>query len=168
VTDTIDQPRRVAGYAPLTARERRSVAVAAVAPVPGVFVALLPFMLTGATVSSLLGAAMVYGSLLGLAAGFVAVDRFHARQCGRCRERTERRALACAACGYDLVERPRFACPQRHTIYLDEGLCACGRRLAALPSPRGVGREVVLMLRVGGWLLAFLMGVGVLLRLLEG
>ena len=145
------------------------VALAALVPIGLAALIMLPVSLVvGATVGEMLAASLVYGGLLGLAAGFVAVDRMHARQCPRCRQRNPGGTERCDRCGYDLVERPRYACDQRHAIYLDPGVCDCGRRLHPLPVARGVGREMLFILKLGGWLLAFLVGVGVLLRLLEG
>jgi hypothetical protein len=152
----------------LTGRERRIVAVSAGAPIVLAAVVLTPVaFLTGSTAGEVAGAALVYGGLLGLAAAFVAVDRLQARQCPRCHRRHLRSETACA-CGYDLRRRPRYACEQRHAVYLEEGLCECGRRLHLLPTARGVGREVVVVLKIGAGLLVFLLGVGVLLNVLEG
>ena len=149
----------------LTPRERRTVAAAAMAPVLLAVVVLIPVAMgTGASAGDVVVAALVYGGLLGLAAGFVAVDRLHARQCPRCTTRNLRRATACEDCGYDLVRRPRYACSEHHAVHLEPGLCDCGRRLQELEVARGVGREVRFMLRGGLWLLAFLVIIGLLLR----
>lgn len=123
---------------------------------------------TDASAGDVVVASLVYGGLLGLATGFVAVDRLQARQCPRCTTRNRRRTSACTSCGYDLVRRPRYACAERHDVHLEPGLCDCGRRLQELPVARGIGREVRFMLRAGGWLLAFLVGVGLLLRFVPG
>ena len=152
----------------LTGRERRLVLGAAIGPVLLAAVVLVPIaLLTGAGAGEVAGAALVYGGLLGLAAAFVAVDRLQARQCPRCHRRNPRRAGRCD-CGYDLRGRPRFACDQRHAVYLDPGRCECGGRLQELPTARGVGPQVVVVLKIGAWLLAFLLGVGVLLNVLDG
>lgn len=157
-------PRRT----PLTSGERRNAALAAVAPIGLALVLLTPFAILGdATAGDVVGAAIVYGGLLGLATGFLYVDRVHSRQCPRCGDRSPRGTDACPTCSYDLEERPRFACEERHGIRLEAGLCDCGRRLQQLPVARGVGREVAVMLKIGGWLLAFLLGIGFLLQLLE-
>ncbi len=149
----------------LTSRERWLVAAAAVAPIALAVVVLTPVALvTSATAGDVVVAALVYGGLLGLAAGFVAVDRLQARQCPRCTTRNLRGATACEDCGYDLVRRPRYACSERHAVHLEPGLCECGRRLQELEVARGVGHEVRFMLRAGLWLLAFLVVIGVLLR----
>ena len=148
----------------LTSRERGVVMAAAVAPVLLAVVVLTPIALaTSATAGDVVVAAIVYGGLLGLAAGFVAVDRLQARQCPRCTTRNLRRATACEDCGYDLVRRPRYTCSERHAIHLEPGLCDCGRRLQELEVARGVGNEVRFMVRAGFWLLAFLVVVGLLL-----
>jgi hypothetical protein len=152
----------------LTGRERRLVAISAGAPILVAAVVLTPVaLLTGATAGEVVGAALVYGGLLGLAAAFVAVDRLQARQCPRCHQRNPRSRSRCD-CGYDLGERPRYACEQRHAVYLEEGLCECGRRLQRLPTARGVGPEVLVVLKIGGGLLAFLVTVGLLINVLEG
>lgn len=165
-------PTRAHRAAPLTRREKGWVAVAAAAPILVTALVLLPIaLLTTITAADVLGAAIVYGGLLGLAAGFVATDRLQARQCPRCNQRNPRRAVRCAACGYDLVERPRYACSERHLAYLDtegDGRCECGRWLERLPTARGVGPQVIATLRIGGYLLAFLLAMGVLLNVLEG
>lgn len=161
-------PARVFTRAPLTSSERRRAVLVGLAPIPAAVLVLTPFAIWGgASVGEVVGAALVYGGLLGLAAGFVFVDRVHARQCPRCGERAERGTAVCPTCGYDLVARPRFACDERHAVYLEPGLCACGRRLHELPVARGIAREIVLMLKIGAWLLAFLIGVGLLLQMVD-
>lgn len=164
-----DGPSPVTPAAPLTVDEKRLVVAAAALPVPAAALVLVPVALvTGAGSAQVAAAAVVYGGLLGLAAAFVAVDRLQARQCPRCRGRGGRGLATCPACGYDLETRPRFACDERHAIYLDDaGLCPCGRRLQPLPVARGVGAQVVFALKFGAWLLAFLVGVAVLLQVLE-
>lgn len=149
----------------LNRAERWTVAVAAVAPVILAAIVLTPIaIVTSASAGDVVVAAIVYGGLLGLAAGFVAVDRLQARQCPRCATRNLRRATACEECGYDLVRRPRYACSERHEIHLEPGLCDCGRRVQELEVARGIGPEVRFVLRAGLWLLAFLVVVGLLLR----
>lgn len=149
----------------MTPRETRIVAAASAAPFGLLLVLLLPIAVVGpANVGEAVGAAAVYGVLLGLAAGFVAVDRLQARQCPACTTRVEKAASVCPSCAYDLETRPRYVCDQRHEVFLDPGLCPCGRRLQPLPPARGIAREIIVMLRIGAWLLAFLMGVGIMLR----
>lgn len=151
---------------PLTAAERRRAVLVGLLPIPVAAVLLAPFAVWGAaTTADVIGAALVYGGLLGLAAGFVYVDRVHARQCPRCGVRSPRGTATCPGCAYDLAGRPRFACDERHVVYLEPGLCECGRRLQPLPVARGIGREITLMLKIGAWLLAFLLGMGFLLQL---
>jgi hypothetical protein len=153
---------------PLTTRERRHAVEIGLLPIPLAGLLLTPFAILGAaSPGDVVAAALVYGGLLGLAAGFVYVDRVHARQCPRCGDRDERGVAACSRCGYDLQARPRYACAEGHAVRLDPGLCDCGRRLHRLPTVRGVGREIALMLRIGAWLLAFLLGIGLLLQVLD-
>jgi hypothetical protein len=167
-----DVPTRARRAAPLTGREKRTVALAAVAPIVVTAVLLTPVALfTTITGGDVVGAAVVYGGLLGLAAGFVATDRLQARQCPRCARRHTRGADTCERCGYDLRVRPRYACGERHLAYLDDagdGRCSCGRWLERLPEARGVGPQVVATLRIGAFLLVFLLLMGVILNVLEG
>lgn len=164
-----DGPRTIQSPAPLTADERRRVWQWALAPVPITALLLLPFAIFGrATASTVLGGAIVYGGLLALATGFVGYDRVQNRQCPGCRERNESGAARCASCGYDLDARPRFACPERHRVHLDPGLCECGRRLQPLRTAGGIGREIAVILRIGAWLLAFLIGMGLLFQFTGG
>jgi ribosomal protein L40E len=165
-------PTEARRSSPLTGREKRTVVLAALAPVAVAVVVLAPVAaLTSITVGDVVGAAVVYGGLLGLAAGFVATDRLQARQCPRCGARHPRGDEACDTCGYDLLERPRYACEERHLVHLDrrgDGCCPCGRQLEPLPTPRGVGPQVVATLKIGGLLLVFLVTVGVVLNVVEG
>jgi hypothetical protein len=152
----------------LTSDERRRVAYAALGPVLLAVLVLTPVALvTGATVGNVVVGAAVYGGLLGLAAAFVVVDRLQARQCPACRRRPPRRARWCD-CGYDVAARPRYACDRRHALYLEAGSCACGARLRRLETARGVGPQVVVALRIGAYLLAFLVAVGLVLFVIEG
>lgn len=149
----------------LTSYEKRVVALAAAAPVVLAAVVLTPVaVMTSSSAGDVVVASLVYGGLLGLASGFVAVDRMHARQCPRCTTRNLRRATACEDCGYDLVRRPRYACSERHEAHVSPGLCDCGRRLQEIDVARGVGPEVRFMLRAGVWLLVFLVAVALLLQ----
>jgi hypothetical protein len=167
--DDRDGPSVAVPPARLDRGERRRVMVAGLVPIGAAALVLLPVgYLTGAGLGEVLAAALVYGGLLGSAAAFVTVDRLHARQCPRCRTRNARGTAWCSDCGYDLVGRPRFGCDERHTVYLDDdGLCACGRRLRPLPTARGIGPEIAFTLKVGAWLLALLIGIGVVLQVLE-
>ena len=169
----LDPPVPARRAAPLSRRLKWWVAAWAVAPVLAILVILAPVaLLTALTVVDVVASAVVYGGLLGLAAGFVATDRLQARQCPRCRTAHERRATGvCSRCGYDLEERPRYACAERHQAFLDDGgdgRCPCGRWLERLPTTRGVGPQVVATLKIGGFLLVFLLAMGVILNLLEG
>lgn len=166
--DVDASPTAIPHRSPLTGHERRRAVLVGLLPIPVAAVVLAPFAVWGgASVGEVLGAAVVYGGLLGLAAGFVYVDRVHARQCPRCGTRSHRGQATCAECGYDLERRPRYVCEERHGVALEPGLCGCGRRLHELPAVRGVGREIVVMLRIGGWLLAFLLGIGLLLQMVD-
>ncbi len=159
------EPRIVLRPGPLEGAERRRVAIAAVAPVALVFVLFLPFVIWGAaTLGAVAGGALVYGGMLALAAGFVMADREQGRQCPACLHRNPRKAPNCDGCSYDLAARPRFACQERHRVHLDPGMCACGRRLQQLPGSGGIGREIAVILKVGAWLLAFLVGMGLLFQ----
>ncbi len=158
-------PRVVMAPAKLEGDQRRRVAIAAAIPVVALALLLgLAAVLGGGSLGAVVAGTVVYGGLLSLAAGFVAVDREQARQCPACRARNDRRAEQCAGCGYDLATRPRYVCQERHRIHLDPGLCACGRRLQPVGGTGGIGREVVVILKIGGWLLAFLVGMGLLFQ----
>lgn len=160
---------RTASRAPLTRRERTWVLVASVAPILLAMLVLSPFVVLGeATVAELVAAGLVYGGLVALAVGFVTYDRLQARQCPRCTTRNPRGTEACRDCGYDLIERPRWRCSEGHAVRLDPGLCDCGRRLQRLDTPRGIAREITGMLRVGAWMLVFLLAIGLVLNQLGG
>ncbi len=160
---------RPARRGPLVRRERLLVLVASAAPIVLAMLVLSPFVLLGeASGAELVAAGLVYGGLLALASGFVTYDRVQARQCPRCTARSTREAAACDDCGYDLVERPRWRCAEGHAVRLDPGLCDCGRRLQPATAPRGIGREVRGMLVVGGWMLGFLLVIGLVLNWISG
>lgn len=155
------QPRR----GPLTPSERRIVAAWSAAPILLAALVLAPFVVLGqASVGELVVAALVYGGLVALATGFVAHDRMQGRQCPRCTGRNDRGAVECGTCGYDLEERPRWRCEERHEVTVEDGVCSCGRRLQRIAPPRGVGREVAAVIRAGGWMLAFLVAIGLVLQ----
>src|SRR5690606_7354156 len=142
------EPRPWGRHDRLNPRETRIVAISAAAPFGLLLLLLSPFALFGAaTAGDVLGAAAVYGVLLGLAGGFVAVDRLQARQCPGCTSRVGKQVEACPTCGYDLATRPRYSCDQGHGLFLDPGLCPCGRRLQPRSLSRGIGPEIVVMLR---------------------
>jgi hypothetical protein len=158
-------PRGRAERSPLDSAERRKVIIAAVLPAFLAAVVLTPVaVFGGASAGDVVVASLVYGGLLGMTAGFVTYDRLQARQCPRCAQRHPRRASTCVDCGYDLATAPRYACAERHEIYLEDGLCDCGRRMQSLPTARGIGPEVVWVLKAGAWLLVFLVLVGVILQ----
>jgi hypothetical protein len=167
----VEAPVPARRAAPLTRREKAWVAAAAIGPIVVAALVLTPVgVTTAATAADVAVASLVYGGLVGLAGGFVATDRLQARQCPRCRRRADKGTATCPSCGYDLEARPRFACSERHVAYLDDGgdgRCACGRRLEPLPTARGVGPQVRATVKVGAWLLAFLVAMGLVLRFLE-
>jgi hypothetical protein len=73
----------------------------------------------------------MFGGLAALSAGVLAWELASLRVCPRCG--LENSAMAsCAACGYDVRERPRFACSEGHRVAYEPGMCDCGRRLLAL------------------------------------
>ena len=147
----------------LTRHGRRRVLLAALAPGPLVALLLLPFVLRGSgSAADLVGAVVVYGGLLGLTAAVVVFDRLQSRHCPRCGELPDDRGVEiCPTCGYDLLERPKHLCEQRHRLYLEPGVCECGRRLQRLPPDRGLGREIRRVLWFGVWLLAVLVAVAI-------
>lgn len=169
----LDPPVPARRAAPLSRRHKAWVAAWAVGPIVVTAAVLTPVVVvTALTVTDLVGSALIYGGLLGLAAGFVATDRLQARQCPRCRTaHSGRPSGTCERCGYDLEVRPRYACAERHLVFLDDGgdgRCPCGRWLEELPTVRGVGPQVVATLKIGAFLLLFLIAMGVVLNLLEG
>ena len=83
------------------------------------------------TVGSGLVTFAIFGGLAALSSGVLAWEWASQRVCPRCGY--EFRAVAAsAACGYDVRERPRFACSEGHRVAFDPGMCDCGRRLLAL------------------------------------
>ena len=83
------------------------------------------------TVGSGLITFAIFGGLAALSAGVLAWELASMRRCPRCG--FENAVLAaCAACGYDVRGRPRFACSEGHRVAFEPGLCDCGRRLLAL------------------------------------
>ena len=73
----------------------------------------------------------VFGSLAALSAGVLAWELASLRVCPRCGFENSAMA-ACSGCGYDVRERPRFACSEGHRVAFEPGLCDCGRRLLPL------------------------------------
>lgn len=153
----------------LTGQQRIELLGAVVGPMFMIGLALSPFAFVGGRpFIEVVVASVVYGGLLGMAGGFVYVDRVQARACPRCAQPFDKGAVLCRRCGYDVENRPRFLCDERHAVYLDPGLCECGRRLLPLPVARGVGREVAVTLKIGAGLLVFLLVMGFLLTFLDG
>jgi hypothetical protein len=83
------------------------------------------------TVGSGLVTFAMFGGLAALSAGVLAWELASLRVCPRCGFENSAMAL-CAGCGYDVRERPRFACSEGHQVAYDPGMCDCGRRLLAL------------------------------------
>ena len=82
----------------------------------------------------------MFGGLAALSAGVLAWEVTSRRACPRCGTESSS-PRTCVACGYDLRERPRFACSEGHRVHYESGLCDCGRRLLAL-RPAPLGRHV--------------------------
>lgn len=77
----------------------------------------------------------IFGGLGALTAGVLAWELASNRFCPRCQRESPRQRY-CATCGYDLHERPRYACTEGHQVMYEPGLCDCGRRALALrPAP---------------------------------
>ena len=73
----------------------------------------------------------IFGGLAALSAGVLAWELASLRVCPRCGLENAA-AAACAGCGYDVRERPRFACSEGHRMAFEPGMCECGRRLLTL------------------------------------
>ena len=73
----------------------------------------------------------IFGGLAALSAGVLAWELASLRVCPRCGFENSAMA-ACAGCGYDVRERPRFACSEGHRVAFEPGMCDCGRRLLSL------------------------------------
>jgi hypothetical protein len=73
----------------------------------------------------------MFGGLATLSAGVLAWELASLRVCPRCGFENSTMAV-CAGCGYDVRERPRFACSEGHQVAYEQGMCECGRRLLAL------------------------------------
>lgn len=152
---------------PLTVRERRTAAAIAVGCVVLAGLAGVPMTVsTGEGRGAALWSGLVYGALLASAAVVVYVDRLFARQCPRCGDRHhDRGVVTCLRCGYDLVVRPRYACPESHAVYLEPGLCDCGVGLRRVAPAMMFGELVGAGRRVGNWPFAVLLCIGILLHL---
>ena len=93
------------------------------------------------TVGSGLVTFAIFGGLAALSAGVLAWELASLRVCPRCGYENAAVA-ACAAGGYDVRERPRFACSEGHRVAFEPGMCDCGRRLLPL-RPVPVGRHAM-------------------------
>jgi hypothetical protein len=115
------------------------------------------------TVSSGLVTFAIFGGLAALTAGVLAWELASMRVCPRCGLENAATA-ACAGCGYDVGERPRFACSEGHRVAFEPGMCDCGRRLLAL-RPVPVARHA---LRAAWLALGFFLLVLVVAALASG
>jgi hypothetical protein len=105
----------------------------------------------------------IFGGLAALSAGVLAWELASLRVCPRCGYENTAGA-ACAACGYDVRGRPRFACSEGHQVAFEPGMCDCGRRLLAL-RPVPVARHA---LRAAWLALGFFLLVLVVAALASG
>ena len=127
--DRPHEPRRIdAAREPLVGREWRLVAWAAVAPVLLTALVVSPLAVTGRwTWGEVVWSAVVFGGLLSLAAGFVVVDRLQALRCIACgRVNLSSARVPTVATTWP---RCRWRREERHGVFIDPGLCDCGRRL---------------------------------------
>lgn len=111
------------------------------------------------TVGSGLVTFAMFGGLAALTAGVLAWELASLRVCPRCGFENSAMAL-CAGCGYDVRERPRFACSEGHRVAFEPGMCDCGRRLLAL-RPVPVARHAMraVWLALGFFLLVLVVAV---------
>ena len=111
------------------------------------------------TVGSGLVTFAMFGSLAALSAGVLAWELASLRVCPRCGFENATMA-ACAGCGYDVRERPRFACSEGHQVAYEPGMCDCGRRLLALrPVPVAKHALRAAWFALGFFLLALIVAV---------
>jgi hypothetical protein len=97
----------------------------------------------------------MFGGLAALSAGVLAWEVASRRVCPRCGTESGDPAT-CAACGYDLRSRPRFACTEGHRVAYEGGLCDCGRRLLPLRPVALTGRLLRTFWLAVAFFLAFL------------
>lgn len=76
---------------------------------------------------------VIFGGLGAVTAGVLTWELASNRYCPRCGRENARQRL-CADCGYDLRERPRYACTEGHLVLYEPGMCDCGRRALLLPT----------------------------------
>jgi hypothetical protein len=74
---------------------------------------------------------VIFGGLGSVTAAVLAWELASNRCCPRC-QRENGRQRYCSTCGYDLHERPRYACTEGHQVLFEPGMCDCGRRVIAL------------------------------------
>jgi hypothetical protein len=114
-----------------SAAVRSTVTAVAVALVASALGSALFTMALHDTLGSGLVTFAMFGGLAALTAGVLAWELASLRVCPRCGFENSTMG-ACAACGYDVRERPRFACSEGHRVAYEPGMCDCGRRLLAL------------------------------------
>jgi hypothetical protein len=101
----------------------------------------------------------MFGGLAALTAGVLAWELASLRVCPRCGYENST-MTACAGCGYDVRERPRFACSEGHRVAYEPGMCDCGRRLLALrPVPVAKHAMRAAWFALGFFLLALVVAV---------
>jgi hypothetical protein len=110
---------------------RSTLTAVAVALVASAFASALFTVALHDTVGSGLVTFAIFGGLAALSAGVLAWELASLRVCPRCGFENSALAL-CAGCGYDVRERPRFACSEGHQVAYEPGMCDCGRRLLPL------------------------------------
>ena len=104
---------------------------------------------------------VMFAALFGGTAAFLGTEVAHFRRCPRCGEQQTGRAGACPQCGYDVRERPQFACSEGHRSF-EPGVCECGRRRQQWVPPDIAG-HVRRSLYLGGALLIAMVVTGILL-----
>jgi hypothetical protein len=111
------------------------------------------------TVGSGLVTFAMFGGLAALTAGVLAWELASLRVCPRCGFENSTMA-SCAGCGYDVRERPRFACSEGHRVAYEPGMCDCGRRLLPLrPAPVAKHAMRAAWFALGFFLLALVVAV---------
>jgi hypothetical protein len=110
---------------------RSTLTAVVVALIASAFASALFTVALHDTVGSGLVTFAMFGGLAALTAGVLAWELASLRVCPRCGFENSAMAL-CAGCGYDVRERPRFACSEGHRVAYDPGMCECGRRLLPL------------------------------------
>ncbi len=142
-----------------SAAVRSTVTAVAVALVASALGSALFTVALHDTVGSGLVTFAMFGGLAALTAGVLAWELASLRVCPRCGFENSAMA-ACASCGYDVRERPRFACSEGHRVAYEPGMCDCGRRLLALrPVPVAKHALRAAWLALGFFLLVLVVAV---------